>query len=277
MWKQIPAWPRYSVSDGGGVFDHQRGRLLAASRDGSGYLHVTVRDSKHQKTFSVHRLVAEAFVTPRVGAPLVNHIDGCKTNNVALNLEWVTFSENVKHGHAIRGRSYSRTSEEVEATVLAMVASKKRNADITHATGLSSTTIWQIVKRHGQQTRNAGALLSEEEASALIRDFSTGTFSTASLGKKYGVTTNQARLVIRGQTWTQLPRPYTSAFVEEVLARHVPRAEGNGNGKLTDGDVAAIRAALDSGGRGMGAMLAVQYNVSESLISKIRAGKARVR
>lgn len=51
------------------------------------------------KPFSVHHLVAEAFIGPRPAGKQINHKDGDPQNNRAENLEWVTASENLKHAH----------------------------------------------------------------------------------------------------------------------------------------------------------------------------------
>ena len=55
--------------------------------------------SKKGKVYNrmIHTLVAKAFIPRQKGKPLVNHIDGNKHNNVASNLEWVTYKENKAH------------------------------------------------------------------------------------------------------------------------------------------------------------------------------------
>lgn len=62
-------------------------------KTGDGYEQVSLAG----RLYSVHRLVAKAFIPNPENKPEVNHIDGNKLNNVVKNLEWTTQSENKIH------------------------------------------------------------------------------------------------------------------------------------------------------------------------------------
>ena len=72
-------------------------KILNYNKSNRGYLQVCLTKDGKSKTYTVHRLVAKAFLPNLKNKRQVNHIDGNKENNSIDNLEWVTSSENNKH------------------------------------------------------------------------------------------------------------------------------------------------------------------------------------
>ena len=102
-WKQIKGYEKiYEISDKGRVRSEKRkgysgGVLSLLNIDSSGYNRVGLSKDKKRTQFSIHRLVAEAFILNPKNKPEVNHIDENKNNNCVNNLEWVTSLENKNH------------------------------------------------------------------------------------------------------------------------------------------------------------------------------------
>lgn len=72
--------------------------IIAQCTNHSGYKRVNLWKNNKGKKYSVHRLVASAFIENTYNKEQVNHIDENKANNCVSNLEWVTQLENHRHG-----------------------------------------------------------------------------------------------------------------------------------------------------------------------------------
>jgi HNH endonuclease/NUMOD4 motif/Helix-turn-helix domain len=127
-WRPVPGWP-YEVSDHGSLRrtadasyqrNYRAGRLLKPSPDRLGYLRITLQRDRMRRGFTVHGLVAVAFLGPRPAGYEVDHRDGNRRNNWASNLDYVTHSENIKR--AVR-----------RGTVVAPVHRKLTYADVDRA------------------------------------------------------------------------------------------------------------------------------------------------
>ena len=109
-WKNVTIEPyseKYEVSNLGRVRNAKTGMILKPSSDRLGYKHVTI-----QKTFSVHRLVAFAFLgEPPEGKNQVNHKDSNPANNHVDNLEWCSQKENNEHSCQVGNRSTAEYKE----------------------------------------------------------------------------------------------------------------------------------------------------------------------
>jgi hypothetical protein len=97
QWRSIPGYEGiYQVSSEGRV-KNAYGHVLKPEMARNGYKRIKFFD---KKKFQVHRLVALAFIPNPDNKEVVNHKNGIKTDNRVENLEWNTWSENVKHAYA---------------------------------------------------------------------------------------------------------------------------------------------------------------------------------
>lgn len=94
IWKDIDGFEGlYAVSTKGRVRNLKRGRILTGGYNKDGYKLITLKG----KTYTIHKLVALAFLDNPHNLPQVDHIDENKGNNDVSNLRWVTISENIRH------------------------------------------------------------------------------------------------------------------------------------------------------------------------------------
>ncbi|PTI10711.1 hypothetical protein BU096_00640 [Staphylococcus xylosus] len=104
VWKDVKGYEGlYQISNLARVksFKRSKPRILKPFINKDGYLNVELSNSISNKTMSIHRLVATAFIPNPNNKEQVNHIDEVKTNNDLSNLEWVTQKENMNHGTRI--------------------------------------------------------------------------------------------------------------------------------------------------------------------------------
>jgi hypothetical protein len=102
IWKDIFGYERlYQVSNYGRIKSFacktRDPFIMSQFNHKQGYKRISLTRANHDKTFMVHRLVAEAFIPNPRNKKTVNHIDGDKGNNNVLNIEWATQKENNMH------------------------------------------------------------------------------------------------------------------------------------------------------------------------------------
>lgn len=154
----------YFVNENGEVFSQKTNKFMKQHLDKDGYAKVrlTTEDGRH--TFSVHRLVLEAF-SPRedMNQLQVNHIDGDKLNNRLSNLEWTTCQENIQHAMK---------------------------------TGLRKNTIGE--------NNNAPHFLIEKQVKEIIQLLLSHSFTNQQIAKKYNVNITAIERIKYKKTWKYL-------------------------------------------------------------------------
>lgn len=111
LWKVIPGWEDYEVSNLGRIRSldrvdslgrHLRGKLRPPCVNTGGYLQVGLSRNGRRTKQLIHRLVMLAFIGPPPPGQDVCHGDGTRTNNHLDNLRYDTRSANnrdaVLHG-----------------------------------------------------------------------------------------------------------------------------------------------------------------------------------
>ena len=108
IWKDVKGYEGiYQVSDLGRIkrltsldsIGRRKITRIMAVHVHNGYVKIRLSKNSIRKNYSVHRLVAKAFIANLDAKGEVNHIDGNKTNTQVSNLEWMTSSENQLHAY----------------------------------------------------------------------------------------------------------------------------------------------------------------------------------
>lgn len=203
---------RYDVYSDGRIYSHRRnGRFLSAGQDGHGYLKVGLfRPDGSVRTRTVHRLVAEAFISNIDGKAHVNHKNGIKTDNRVENLEWVTQAENVRHAistglNCLFGEGHGMTLVS-EEDVLLIRASSMSVGELALKYGLTKSGVRQILSgrtwRHlpvGDWRPQQVRIMSDSDKKEAIRLRAQG-MSGCRISKQLGFAASTVNCFLSGRS-----------------------------------------------------------------------------
>lgn len=169
IWKEIPDYPLYEVSNMGRVRSWNNGRwgrrktplILKPFYSGNyRYNAVGIYNEDGISTPTIHRLVMLAFCGPRPDGMETRHLNGNKRDNRLSNLSWGTRTENV-HDRNIHG---------------------------THNKG----------ERHGMSK------LTKKQVIEIRNLYSTGKYSYANIGKMFKVSRANIGDIVRKDSWKHI-------------------------------------------------------------------------
>lgn len=154
IWKKVLGFEKqYEVSNIGNLrsvdrlVDHYKGgkrlykgtnKKLRLNKDG--YFRCNLKNEGKRYDFTIHRLVAIAFLEKPKDKDIINHINGIKTDNRVENLEWCNESENSIHAVKKRLIKTKLTDDEV----LNILNSKLSNRKLANIYKVNHTIIWRI-------------------------------------------------------------------------------------------------------------------------------------
>ena len=94
---QIEGYENYLIFEDGKVININTGIEKKHKIDKGGYYCIVLCKDGKQKHFSIHRLIALAFIPNPDNKPCIDHINRNKSDNRIENLRWVTKSENQRN------------------------------------------------------------------------------------------------------------------------------------------------------------------------------------
>ena len=156
-WKPVIGYEgRYEVSNCGqvksldSIHRTHRGKMLFQYTQNKGYKYVDLRNEIGRKTFSVHRLVLEAFIELMPKGKQAAHGDGNPGNNFAGNLRWATAKENSgdrkRHGRTAEGEKSGTSKLDIKCVKIIKKLKDKGffSGEIAHLACVCTPTIERI-------------------------------------------------------------------------------------------------------------------------------------
>jgi hypothetical protein len=174
-WKRIPGYSLYEASDLGRLktFNWKNKGIEAIMKpalDGHGYLRTMLKRDGTGKfdTIKVHRIIGITFIPNPENKPQINHKNGIRSDDRAINLEWMTQSENIKDSFT-QGRSSNKGEGNPAAT-------------------LTNEQVIEIRKNYVYGRKN----------------LRKGELSKKDIAEKYGTTFSIIKHITQGRTWKHL-------------------------------------------------------------------------
>lgn len=161
IWKNVNGFEeRYKISNMGRVKslmdsnNNKREKILKQYLDKNGYLRLLFSKNGKLKNFSVHRLVAEAFIQNPNNYCQVNHKNEDKTDNRVNNLEFCDAKYNTNYGTGIKRRvtstDYKAIGRKNSEKLSKKVFQYNKNGTLIN--------VWQSIKDCGKNGFHEGAV-----------------------------------------------------------------------------------------------------------------------
>lgn len=166
--KPVKGFEDYKVTKDGEVFD-KNGRKLTVGRDNQGYATVTLRKDGKSYTRRLHRVVGETYLKPIEGKNIINHKDGDKSHCRLINLEYMSNSENTKHGY---DNGFYRSRSKLPVIVIDKDGIESEFTSIrglSRELGLNRKTVSSIL--NSGRKNNYDYTFRYKEASGMYRDY----------------------------------------------------------------------------------------------------------
>lgn len=161
--KRINGYEGYAVTRNGVVYSLPRKRVKklrikkAVANMKVDYLRVSLCKNGKDELIYIHRLVAEAYIPNPENKPMVNHINGIKSDNRVENLEWVTDQENRTHAFEHGLLPHQKIHPKEKKEVYDMVKSGVPVKVVAERYGVKPGAVYSLVRRYKPEEQRTAA------------------------------------------------------------------------------------------------------------------------
>lgn len=200
IWKSIPEYPDYEVSNLGRVRSYRRKnvRILKTTPDTRGYLQVHLHGQGHTR---VHKLVMLAFVGPCPDGMEVCHGPDGLGNNCLDNLRYDTHLGNMQD--RIRDGINRHLAPEQTSRIRQDFLNGVSLAALSKKYGISQG----YIKRALQDIYSFGLELKRKRIVSIREEYARGDTSYSKLAKKHGVDQSYICVIVLGKSSPQMGGP----------------------------------------------------------------------
>jgi hypothetical protein len=99
MENKVDFSENFTIFSDGKLYNRKTKKFRKWFKSTTGYYTALITEKGEKRLIKQHRLLAKYFIPNPENKREVNHINGIKTDNRLINLEWVTSSENKKHAY----------------------------------------------------------------------------------------------------------------------------------------------------------------------------------
>lgn len=154
VFKAIQGNPDYWASNRNRIASAKRKKLgmkiMKPTLKSTGYMNISMLDENNKVcTYRFHIIIAKTWLPNPRHLPVVNHIDGDKTNNNLDNLEWTTYRNNSIHSTRVLGHKPPITKRVLKPVMQftlkgKFVAKYESSWDASEKTGLWRSNITSV-------------------------------------------------------------------------------------------------------------------------------------
>jgi hypothetical protein len=146
----------FTITETGEIIRNKDNKVMKCCIDAEGYVKFSPRFNGEKVQAKVHRLVAFKYIPNPDNLPIINHINGIKSDNRVENLEWCNCKQNIRHAHRTglsNNKHLNKRIKQIDPITNEIVAIYESYREASVATGILETNISAVARNYKPSNR----------------------------------------------------------------------------------------------------------------------------